>query len=62
MKEAGVSAVSLKKYTPNGFGNPGIFASTPAEEIAKASGVAISTVTKHKKLVTEYLKKEKEGK
>jgi len=61
MKEAGVPAVSLKKYVQGGYGNPGIFASDPVEKIAEATGVSIATVTKHKKLVEAFIKKEKEG-
>ncbi|HJJ95716.1 MAG TPA: DNA topoisomerase I [Methanocorpusculum sp.] len=55
MKEAKIPAVTLKKYDAAGFANPERFVNLPVPQISKETGVSEGTVTKHQKLVREYL-------
>ncbi|HJJ42502.1 MAG TPA: DNA topoisomerase I [Methanocorpusculum sp.] len=55
MKEFGVPTVSLKKYSSAGFDNPEFFVSVHPAGISLASGVSITTVCSHQRLVAEKL-------
>ncbi|HJJ36787.1 MAG TPA: DNA topoisomerase I, partial [Methanocorpusculum sp.] len=56
LKEAGIPAVSLKKYIAAGYTNPEKFAKESVDALAKATGMSGSTVERHRNLVIGYLK------
>ena len=55
MKASGIPAISLKKYTQAGFTSPEQIAGTSIDDLAKLTGMSVSTVDRHKALVNAYL-------
>ena len=55
MKEYGVPAITLKKYVAAGFGNPEKFVSVHPAGLSLATGVSVTTIGNHQRLVAEKL-------
>ena len=55
MKEYGVSAITLKKYANAGFEEPEKFIAVHPAGLSLATGVSVTTICNHQKLVAEKL-------
>ncbi|MFA5331604.1 MAG: DNA topoisomerase I [Methanoregula sp.] len=55
LKEIGIPAVSLKKYLVAGVTSAESFCTTPASDLAGITGMSVATVSRHIRLVCEYL-------
>jgi DNA topoisomerase-1 len=55
MKEYGVPAITLKKYVNAGLGDPEKFIAVHPAGVSLATGVSVTTICNHQKLVAEKL-------
>ena len=57
MKEYGVPAITLKKYVNAGFDDPEKFVAVHPAGLSLATGVSVTTICNHQKLVAEKLRR-----